>query len=134
MLPPPSLGVSSLDLGRRHPPAALFLRKLFSGGAVRPQLFDWDQGQAVGEDFELAGKSHERRNALVAALVHVQRAVDLELYRMQPGRRISVVLGDEAPRIGLVAADRVTEAAQRRLDRLGDGCDATRAVAVAEYH
>jgi hypothetical protein len=26
---------------------------LFSGGAVRPQLFDWDPGEPIGQYFEL---------------------------------------------------------------------------------
>ena len=44
------------------------------------------------------------------------------------------MLGDEAARIGLVAAHRIAQAPQGLLDRFGDRRDATRPVAVAEHH
>ncbi len=94
-LPSPSLGVSSLDLGRSRKVSGLFLFRrhsgrpgrvgtgLFGRRAVGPQLFERDFAQPVGQDFELAGEPGERGHALVAALIHIKRPVDLELDRVQ---------------------------------------------------
>ena len=43
------------------------------------------------------------------------------------------MLGDETARIGLVAADRIAEVVQGRLDDVGDAGNAARSVAVAEH-
>ena len=52
---------------------------------------------------------------------------------MQARGRVAVVLGDEAARVGLVAADQITELPQGGFDRLGDGGDAARSVAIAQH-
>ena len=56
---------------------------------------------------EVGGQTAEAGGALEAALVHVERAVELELDGMQARGRVAVMLGDEAAGIGLVAAHRV---------------------------
>src|SRR5258705_3320370 len=76
---------------------------LFSGGAIRPQLLDRERRKAIRERFEIGSQASEGRRALEAPLVHVERAVELELDGMQPGSRIAVMLGNEAAGIGLVA-------------------------------
>src|ERR1039457_6663300 len=75
----------------------------------------------------------ERAGARVAALVHVKRAVDLELDGMEAGSRVAVMLGDEAAGIGLIPAHGVAQATQGLFHGLGHRADATGAVAVAEY-
>src|SRR5215210_547237 len=40
------------------------------------------------------------------ALIHVERAIDFDLKRMAAQGRLAIVLGDEAARVGLIAADR----------------------------
>ena len=71
---------------------------------------------------------------LVAALVHVQSAIDFELDGMQARSRVAVVLGDEAAGIGLVASDRIAKRAHGFLDHVGKQACATGAVAVADHH
>ena len=109
-LPLPSLGVSSLDLGRLHPRAALFLvwsdLRLFGRRAIGPQFLERNLAEPprqASPDRPPGGRNAAERS--IAPLVHVERAVDLELDGMQAGGRIAVMLGDEAAGIGLVAAD-----------------------------
>src|SRR3954462_2699717 len=100
---------------------------LFGRGAIRPQLLERDGGKALRQGVEVCRQTIEARGALEAALVHVERTVELELDGVQPPRGIAVMLGDEAAGIGLVAADRVALLAQRRLDHLRHRRDAARA-------
>ena len=145
-IPLPSLGVSSLDLGRLQPRAAPFFalpenaslqngwpRSLGRGGAVGPQVFERNLAEPAGQEFHVCRDPGEALSPLVAPFVHVKRAIDLELDGVQPRGRIAVVLGDEAAGIGLVAADRVALLAQGLLHHVGDDVDATGAVAVAEH-
>ena len=58
-LPPPSLGVSSLDLGRLQCERPFFFSgicSLFCRSAIRTQFFQRDLRQALGKNFELARK------------------------------------------------------------------------------
>ena len=49
-LPSPSLGVSSLDLGRsRKVSGPFYYQALFSGGTIGPQLLDRDFGETIRE-------------------------------------------------------------------------------------
>src|SRR5215469_15113877 len=89
---------------------------LLRGGAIRSQFFDRHPNKAVGPNFEFLRQLGKRCRRLIAALIHVQRAVDLELNRMQPGSRIAVMLGDEAAGIWLVAAHGIAETAHTLLD------------------
>src|SRR5262249_25519225 len=79
------------------------------------------------------GQPSEGGRALETPLVHVKRAVELELDGMQAGSRIAVMLSDEAARIRLVAAHRIALRAQGRFDGLGDRSDATRAVPITQH-
>src|SRR4051812_21076072 len=69
---------------------------LFRGGAIGPQLLQGDRGKAVRQRLQVGGQTAEGGGALEAPLVHVKRAVELELDGMQAGGRIAVMLGDEA--------------------------------------
>src|SRR6476659_7104610 len=93
--------------------------RLFGRSAVGPQLLERDGGERL----EVVRQPGEGGRALEAALVHIKRAVELQLDGVQAGGRIAVVLGDEAPRIRLVAAYRIALRAQWGLDRLGDRRD-----------
>ena len=109
------LGRTRGDAGRTAPQRRSIRRP--RGRAAAPAAESRPAGRPGFRDRR---RRSERGRALVAPLVHVERAVDLELDRVQAGRRVAVVLGDEAARIGLVAADHVAAAAQRRFDGLGD--------------
>src|SRR3546814_10327045 len=52
---------------------------------------------------QVAGQAGEPRGLLVAALVHVEAALDLDLQGVDPGFRAAVVAGHEAAGIGGVA-------------------------------
>src|SRR5436190_13484831 len=89
--PPPSLGVSSLDLGRRLADGPFFLwgalsflwglssLGLFGCGAIGPQLLLRDGGEPLRQGREISGQAIEARRALKVALVHIERAVEFEL-------------------------------------------------------
>src|SRR5262249_19961453 len=100
----PRLG--PLPQGER--PFFLKSRRLFGGGAIRPQLLDRNFGKSIGRYFEFPGQLGKGTGRFVTALVHVQRPVDLELNGVQSGGWVAVMLGDEAAGIGLVTAHRVT--------------------------
>ena len=65
-LPSPSLGVSSLDLGRLHCERPFFFFNtcrplayvlgLFCGCPIRSQFFQRDCGKSIGQKFKLAGE------------------------------------------------------------------------------
>src|SRR5207237_1271634 len=74
----------------------------------------------------------EARNPPIFALVHVERAVDLDLRGMKSRGRIAVMFGDKTAGIRLVAQDAVAEIAQGFLDHIGHQRRATGAVAVAK--
>src|SRR6516162_11014505 len=105
---------------------------LFSGGAIRPQLFDWNLSEPISQYFEFLCQLNESGRGFVSAFIHVQRAVDLKLNGVQPGCRVAVMLGDEAAGIWLVAAYGVAEAAHALLDCFRHDADATGAVAITE--
>src|SRR5262249_56996439 len=110
-----------------------FFRSL-GGSAVRPQLFDGNFVEPIGEQFELAGELGKRGGTLIPSLVHIARAIDLKLNGMQSGGRIAVMLGDEATRVRLVAAQGVTEAAHTLFDDLRHYSNTAPARAIAEHH
>src|SRR6266702_6799703 len=56
--------------------------------------------QPVRENGEIGGHLRKARASFAAPLVHVDRAVEFELYGVQTARRVTIVLGDEAARIG----------------------------------
>src|SRR5215813_5350604 len=130
-------GVSSQTSGRLPPasgPHSLLLLPclmwLFGRGAIGPQLIDRDLGKPLRQRLEVSCHVRKCCRSFVAPLVHIECAVDLELDRMQADRRISIVLGDEAPGIWLVAADHIAQATQRRLDGLYYNHCAARPIAV----
>src|SRR5262249_27953845 len=139
-------GVTVALLGRFLPrlgPLAVAGGPFFSGivngcllgrRPVGPQFRDRDGGKAIRERLEVGGQTREGRRVLETPLVHIKRAVELELDGVQAGGRVAVVLGDEASGIRLVAADRVALRAQRRFDRLRHRRHATGAIAVTEHH
>src|ERR1700733_15442650 len=88
--------------------------ELFGSGAVGAKLLAGDVVDAIGHGHEVLRDRRERGGALETALIHVERPVDLELYRMQPGGRGAVVLGDETAGIGLVAAHHLAALPQDR--------------------
>ena len=67
-------------------------------------------------------------------LVEIERAVDLDLERMEAMSRPAVVLGDVAAGIGLVAAHRVAVAGEDLGGEFGEAGRAARPVAVADHH
>src|SRR5215831_6166209 len=105
---------------------------LFGGGAIRPQFFDRHPGKAVGQKFEFLRQFGKGCRRLIAALIHVQRTVDLKLNRVQSGSRIAVMLGDEAAGIWLVAAHGIAEAAHALLDCFRHDADTAGAVAITK--
>src|SRR6201993_3805601 len=64
-LPSPSLGVSSLDLGRSRKVSGPFSFQrnvgLFSRRAIGPQFLGRDGGETISQNLELAGKPGEAR-------------------------------------------------------------------------
>src|SRR5678815_549986 len=66
-------------------------------------------------------------------LIHIEAAVYLDLQRMQAPRRPAVMLGDEAARIRLVAADGIAEPLQGVGGAIGELRHAARAKPVAEH-
>ena len=107
----PSLGVSSLDFDR----VVQTMRSFFSGpgGSIRRR--------AAGRRSDARAWPSSRRRSgarssasaskpacfLKRPLVHVEAAIDLDLQRMKPSARPSVMFGDEAAGIGLVVGDGV---------------------------
>ena len=80
-IPLPSLGVSSLDLGRSFNRTALFYRFqdwLFSGSAGDGEARRSDD-QRVHHAFKVAAHAVKSRRFLETRLIHVKRAVDLDL-------------------------------------------------------
>jgi hypothetical protein len=81
-IPLPSLGVSSLDLGRSFNRTALFLYRfqdwLFSGSAGDSEARRSDD-QRLHHAFKVAAHAVKSRRFLEARLIHVKRAVDLDL-------------------------------------------------------
>ena len=74
------------------------------------------------------------RQPLDAVLVHVQRALDLDLQGVDTGLGAAVVAGGEAAGIGVVAADAIARLGQNVLGGIGHGLGATGAEAVAQHH
>src|SRR5665647_2557893 len=107
--------------------------RLFGRRPIGVQLFQRDLAQALRQRVQVASQPPEAAGALVAALIHIKRAVDLELDGMQAGGRIAVMLGDKAPGIGLIPAYGVAQGPQGPLHRLGHHGHATGAIAVAEH-
>src|SRR4051794_18675165 len=117
-------------LGRRP---GMTARRLLSRGLERAEIAERNLRQRLGERGKILDYLREPRPPLAPPLVHIDRAVELELDRVQAGRRIAVMLGDEAARIGLVAADRIAESRHGLLDRVGQARRAARAIAVADH-
>src|SRR5437870_5301180 len=116
---------------RSAPPAVS--ARLLRGGLERSEIGQRDGRAGVGKSGDVGGDPRKIRAALAAALVHVDCAIELDLDRMQRAAGIAVMLGDEAARIGLVAADRVAKALHRVLDHVGQQRRAARAIAVADH-
>src|SRR6476660_3586200 len=92
---------------------------LFRCGLERPEIAKRDVRKAFGERDEIMGDLRKAGAALAPPLVHVDGTVELELDGVQSARRIAIVLGDETAGIGLVASDRIAEAAHGVLDHVG---------------
>ena len=116
----PSLGVSSLDLGRLFIQAALFSWHCHPSAVDdEPRSFgrrlEWaeiikrNRSQRLGQGRKVARHLRKSCAARAPPLIHVDRAVEFELDGMQPGCRVAVMLGDEAAGIGLVTPDRIAE-------------------------
>src|ERR1043166_1817542 len=84
-------------------------RRLLRRSLERPEIGERDLRQRIGQRGKIPDHLRKPRPALAPPLVHVDRAVKLELDGMQAGSRVAVMLGDETARIGLVTADRIAE-------------------------
>src|SRR5258707_15581827 len=73
----PSLGVSSLDLGRLFIQAALF-SFLFRRRLERAEVTERKRGQRSGEAGEIRRHLCEPRSTFAPPFIHVDRAVELE--------------------------------------------------------
>jgi hypothetical protein len=80
---------------------------------------------------DVACQSVETRRLRERRLVHVKRAVDLDLHGMRAGCGRAVMFGDEAAGIGLVPLHDIALAPQSRFDHLDQRQVAARAVTVA---
>src|SRR5262245_11499075 len=87
-------------------------RILLGGRSIRFDLFRRDGSDLVRHGYQMGREADEVLRALVAALIHVERAVDLELDRVDPDRWVAIVFRDEAPGIGFVAAHRVAKSSE----------------------
>src|SRR5262249_20942951 len=68
--------------------AAIVNQRLFGCRAVGPQLLDRDRRERFREHLKVCGQPAEGGRAFETPLVHVKRAVELELNGMQAGSRI----------------------------------------------
>src|ERR1700738_5262051 len=91
---------------------------LLGGRAIGLELLQGNDGDSLGQGLQVSSQPTERGGALEPPLVHIDRAVELELDRVETGSRIAVVLGDEPPGIGLVAAQPTGQRGQGRLRAL----------------
>ena len=92
---PPSLGVSSLDLGRLPTRAPFILLRAGHSAAARYGRSPWI-GIAPRRSAKVSKIGRERgegRGALVAPLIHVERPVDLQLDDVQADGRVAVMTG-----------------------------------------
>src|SRR5262249_22856517 len=105
---------------------------LLGSRAIGPQLLQRDFAKALGQCLHVGCQATECRRSLIAALVHIKGAIDLELDGVQPRSRIAVVLGDKSAVVWLITADRIAERAQSLFDRLGHGADTTGAITVSQ--
>src|SRR5437870_8619972 len=99
----------------------------------RAEIPERDMRQRFRQRAEIGGHLRKAGAALAPPLVHIDRAVELELDGVQSAGRVAIVLGDEAAGIGLVAADRIAEPAHDLLDDIWQQAGATGAVAVADH-
>src|SRR6478609_644918 len=90
------------------------LRGLGSLGRDRPdRQLAFDIRDHLGKGLgQVVSQNGEARLLLHVALVHVERAVDLDLECMPPEGGLAVMLGDEAARVRLVADHRVAASSQ----------------------
>ena len=115
-MPPPFLGVSSLNLAA--PSGAAFFSILPQVGAAATST---SKPIAVGGDqfrerlAEAAANTLEMRAGFDPLLVQIEHAIDLDLQRMNAGGRPAVKLGRVAAGIGRVARDAETRRARTRL-------------------
>src|SRR5262245_23121902 len=108
-IPLPSLGVSSLDLGRsfnRTAPFLCFQDWLFSRSTRDGETHRCGD-QCVHHAFKIAAHAIKSRRFLEARLIHVKRAVDLDLEYVLTLVRPSVMLGDVAAGIRLIERDHI---------------------------
>jgi two-component system, cell cycle response regulator CpdR len=105
---------------------------LLGGRAVGLELLQGNGGDSLGQGLQVSSHPTEGGGALESPLVHVDRAVELELDRVEAGSWIAVVLGDESPGIGLVAAHRIAQRAQGLLRALHHRGGAAGAVTVSD--
>src|SRR5438270_8759060 len=96
-----------------------YAQPLLRSRLERAEIAERHRGQRVGEAREIRNHLRKARRAFAAALVHIDRTVELELHGVESARRIAVMLGDEAAGIGLVAADRIAKPAHDFLDEVG---------------
>ena len=85
------------------------IQVLLRRGLERAEIAERNIGQRVGQHGKIRHHLRKPRAAFAPPLVHVDRAVELDLDGVQSACRIAVMLGDETAGIGLVAADRIAE-------------------------
>src|SRR6202048_2370855 len=88
--------------------------------------------QPLDQTGEVFDQLRKTRLSAVAALVHIERPVDLDLQRVAMRAGTSVSSRREAPGIGRVDRDRETAVGEEQARCLEDAGGARRAVAIAE--
>ena len=118
---------------RRCATSGMTSKSLLRRSLERPEIRERHLRQRVRERGEIGDHLRKARAAFPAPLIHIDRAVEFELHGVQAAGRVTVMLGDEAAGIGLVAAGRLAEPAHGFLDDIGQQARATGAIAVADH-
>src|ERR1700680_1507137 len=87
---------------------------LFRSRPIGTQFVERDLIEPVGHRLHVMRHRRKHLGPFKSPLVHIKAAVDFKLHRMQPGGRVAVMFGNEAARIGLVAAHRISALPQCR--------------------
>src|SRR5579863_621090 len=100
---------------------------------MHSELTAHEAAERLDEAREIGPQSLEARQFLQGLLVHVKRAVDLDLQAVPPLGRAAVAADDLDTLVPLVDAHVIAKAAQKARDELGEFGGAGRAVAVAQH-